>query len=40
MTPAAAVAKAAKNSEDITSLSYRMTGKMPGDGPRRGRGQR
>ena len=32
MTPAAAVAKAAKNAEDITSLSYRMTGKMPGEG--------
>lgn len=32
MTPVAAVAKAAKNSEDITSLSYRMTGTMPGQG--------
>jgi hypothetical protein len=32
MTPAAAVAKAAKNSEDITSLRYRMTGKVPGEG--------
>jgi hypothetical protein len=32
MTPAAAVAKAAKNSEDITSLHYRMTGKVPGEG--------
>ncbi|MFF3461043.1 LppX_LprAFG lipoprotein [Streptomyces sp. NPDC002619] len=32
MTPAAAVAKAAKNSEDITSLRYRMDGKMPGAG--------
>ncbi|NEA61766.1 DUF1396 domain-containing protein [Streptomyces sp. SID12488] len=32
MTPAAAVAKAAKNVEDITSLSYRMTGKMPEEG--------
>ncbi|GAA3814083.1 lipoprotein [Streptomyces coacervatus] len=32
MTPAAAVAKAAKNSEDITSLRYRMTGKVPGAG--------
>ncbi|MEV6024484.1 DUF1396 domain-containing protein [Streptomyces sp. NPDC052036] len=32
MTPAAAVAKAAKNSERITSLHYRMTGTMPGAG--------
>jgi hypothetical protein len=32
MTPAAAVAKAAKNTEDITSLRYRMTGKVPGEG--------
>ncbi|GGJ30675.1 DUF1396 domain-containing protein [Streptomyces lacrimifluminis] len=32
MTPAAAVAKAAKNVDDITSLSYRMTGKTPEDG--------
>ena len=32
MTPAAAVAKAAKNSEDITSLRYRMTGDIPGEG--------
>ncbi|WP_443041646.1 DUF1396 domain-containing protein [Streptomyces sp. B21-083] len=32
MTPAAAVAKAAKNVEDITSLSYRMTGKVPEEG--------
>ncbi|MGW0629631.1 LppX_LprAFG lipoprotein [Streptomyces sp. NPDC002758] len=32
MTPAAAVAKAAKNTEDITSLRYRMDGKMPGAG--------
>ncbi|MGY6024839.1 DUF1396 domain-containing protein [Streptomyces spinosirectus] len=32
MTPAAAVAKAAKNTEDITSLHYRMTGKVPGEG--------
>ena len=32
MTPAAAVAKAAKNSEAITSLSYRMTGKVPETG--------
>jgi len=32
MTPAAAVAKAAKNSGDITSLRYRMTGKVPGEG--------
>ncbi|WP_055528989.1 hypothetical protein [Streptomyces graminilatus] len=32
MTPAAAVAKAAKNVEDITSLTYRMTGSMPGQG--------
>ena len=39
MTPAAAVAKAAKNTEDITSLRYRMTGEMPGGGPGRGRGR-
>ncbi len=32
MTPAAAVAKAAKNTEDITSLSYRMTGRTPEEG--------
>ena len=32
MTPAAAVAKAAKNSEAITSLRYRMAGKVPGAG--------
>ncbi|MER6092845.1 LppX_LprAFG lipoprotein [Streptomyces bluensis] len=32
MTPAAAVAKAAKNVEDITSLSYRMTGEVPEEG--------
>ena len=32
MTPAAAVAKAAKNTENITSLRYRMTGKVPGEG--------
>lgn len=32
MTPAAAVAKAAKNVEDITSLSYRMTGSTPEEG--------
>jgi hypothetical protein len=32
MTPAAAVAKAAKNSENITSLHYRMTGKVPEEG--------
>jgi hypothetical protein len=32
MTPAAAVAKAAKNSEDIKSLRYKMTGKVPGEG--------
>ncbi|MGW4545254.1 DUF1396 domain-containing protein [Streptomyces violaceorubidus] len=32
MTPAAAVAKAAKNSEEITSLRYRMTGKVPEEG--------
>lgn len=29
MTPAAAVAKAAANAEQITSLHYRMTGKVP-----------
>ncbi|WP_030145439.1 hypothetical protein [Streptomyces violaceorubidus] len=32
MTPAAAVAKAAKNSEEINSLRYRMTGKVPEEG--------
>ncbi|MFD3307651.1 DUF1396 domain-containing protein [Streptomyces sp. NPDC058694] len=32
MTPAAAVAKAAKNTEDITSISYRMTGRTPEEG--------
>ncbi|GAA2511435.1 DUF1396 domain-containing protein [Streptomyces longisporus] len=32
MTPAAAVAKAAKNSEDIKSAHYRMTGQVPGQG--------
>ncbi|MFI9648401.1 DUF1396 domain-containing protein [Streptomyces sp. NPDC052040] len=32
MTPAAAVAKAAKNTEGITSLHYRMTGSVPGAG--------
>jgi hypothetical protein len=32
MTPAAAVAKAAKNSDDITSLRYRMTGTYPQQG--------
>lgn len=32
MTPAAAVAKAAKNTEDITSLHYRMAGKVPEEG--------
>lgn len=32
MTPAAAVAKAAKNTEDITSLSYRMSGTAPESG--------
>ncbi|MER6165798.1 DUF1396 domain-containing protein [Streptomyces violaceorubidus] len=32
MTPVAAVAKAAKNSEEITSLRYRMTGKVPEEG--------
>ncbi|WP_055467490.1 hypothetical protein [Streptomyces ardesiacus] len=32
MTPAAAVAKAAKNSEEIDSLHYRMTGKVPVEG--------
>lgn len=29
MTPAAAVARAAKNTEDITSFEYRMTGTVP-----------
>ncbi|MCQ4200216.1 DUF1396 domain-containing protein [Streptomyces sp. NPDC058783] len=32
MTPAAAVAKAAKNSEEINSLHYRLTGKTPEEG--------
>ncbi|KMS77871.1 lipoprotein [Streptomyces leeuwenhoekii] len=32
MTPAAAVAKAAENAEDITSFRYRMTGKVPEQG--------
>lgn len=32
MTPAAAVAKAAKNTRDITSMHYRMVGKVPGEG--------
>jgi len=32
MTPAAAVAKAAKNTEDITSFRYRMTGRVPEEG--------
>ncbi|MFB7929186.1 MULTISPECIES: DUF1396 domain-containing protein [Streptomyces] len=32
MTPAAAVAKAAKNTEDITSLQYRLSGTSPGEG--------
>ncbi|MFJ8541018.1 DUF1396 domain-containing protein [Streptomyces sp. NPDC093586] len=32
MTPAAAVAKAAKNTEDITSLRYRLTGRVPEEG--------
>jgi hypothetical protein len=32
MTPAAAVAKAAKKTEDITSLRYRMTGQVPEEG--------
>ncbi|MFD8348470.1 DUF1396 domain-containing protein [Streptomyces coelicoflavus] len=32
MTPAAAVAKAAKNSEEIDSLHYRLTGKTPEEG--------
>lgn len=32
MTPAAAVAKAAKNTEDITSLQYRMKGTAPESG--------
>lgn len=32
MTPAAAVAKAAKNTEDITSLQYRMKGSVPESG--------
>ncbi|MFB7652102.1 MULTISPECIES: DUF1396 domain-containing protein [unclassified Streptomyces] len=32
MTPAAAVAKAAKNTEDIDSIRYRMTGRAPEEG--------
>ena len=32
MTPAAAIAKAAKNSEAIKSVHYRMKGKVPGAG--------
>ncbi|GAA2575895.1 lipoprotein [Streptomyces lienomycini] len=32
MTPAAAVAKAAKNTEEINSLHYRMKGKAPEEG--------
>ncbi|MFJ8188335.1 DUF1396 domain-containing protein [Streptomyces sp. NPDC096094] len=32
MTPAAAVAKAAKNTEEIDSLRYRMTGRTPEEG--------
>ncbi|MEV8032801.1 DUF1396 domain-containing protein [Streptomyces sp. NPDC086182] len=32
LTPAAAVAKAAKKTEDITSLHYRMTGQVPPEG--------
>jgi hypothetical protein len=32
MSPAAAVAKAAKNTEDITSFRYRMTGEVPEQG--------
>ncbi|MDG9691153.1 DUF1396 domain-containing protein [Streptomyces sp. DH17] len=32
MTPAAAVAKAAKNTEEIDSLRYRMTGQAPEEG--------
>ncbi|MGR3871926.1 DUF1396 domain-containing protein [Streptomyces graminifolii] len=32
MAPAAAVAAAAKKTEDITSLRYRMAGEMPGEG--------
>ncbi|CAM5510387.1 putative lipoprotein [Streptomyces afghaniensis 772] len=36
MTPAAAVAKAAKNTEDITSLRYRMSGTVPESGQVKG----
>ncbi|WP_194236230.1 LolA-like protein [Streptomyces acidicola] len=39
MTPAAAVAKAAKNTDDITSLSYRMTGEVPEQGRIKGEAQ-
>jgi hypothetical protein len=38
MAPAAAVAKAAKKTEDIASLRYRMAGEMPGEGSVEGRG--
>ncbi|MDQ0750596.1 hypothetical protein QF034_004827 [Streptomyces africanus] len=36
MTPAAAVAKAAKNTEDITSLRYRLNGTVPESGQVKG----
>ncbi|GAA3828625.1 lipoprotein [Streptomyces chiangmaiensis] len=32
MTPAAAVAEAAKNADQITSMHYRLTGTVPGEG--------
>lgn len=32
MAPAAAVAQAAKRTQDMTSLRYRMAGAMPGEG--------
>lgn len=32
MEPAAAVAEAAKNADDITSFRYRLTGSVPGEG--------
>jgi hypothetical protein len=37
MTPAAAVAEAARTTEDITSLRYRLSGTTPGEG--RGKGE-
>ncbi|GAB2862276.1 lipoprotein [Streptomyces deserti] len=39
MSPAAAVAKAAKNTEDIKSFRYRMTGQVPEEGRIKGEAQ-